>query len=337
MGETIRKARLAAGMSEKALGKKCGLAESVVRDIESGRRVASDDQARRMLKVLGVRDPVSTELEVAAEPAAQPRPKPRPYTLPAQPPEEAATAASVESGDAGGAWLDALGGVVKRVPVCDEKGLVLDHVLEPVIGGRIEGGAPDKVFYYRCPDDALAGYRVHAGDLLLVVPEKTPADEAIMIVERAGRRPGAQDQKAGRRQAAFAVLRSGISRRDRRIEGRCDPGALRAPAPKPVIPAPGSFLRAGFCAALALPRLRLCFGCGFASAVALLDCGFVPAVALPWLRLCPGCGPPSESAALSPIWAAAWRFFVEAAYIYALFTKKPLNVGLKARIMKHHF
>ena len=34
MGETIRKARLAAGMTEKALGKKCGLAESVVKDIE---------------------------------------------------------------------------------------------------------------------------------------------------------------------------------------------------------------------------------------------------------------------------------------------------------------
>ena len=36
MGETIQKARLAAGMTEKALAKKCGLAESVVKDIESG-------------------------------------------------------------------------------------------------------------------------------------------------------------------------------------------------------------------------------------------------------------------------------------------------------------
>jgi transcriptional regulator with XRE-family HTH domain len=186
MGQTIQKARLAAGMTEKALGKKCGLAESVVRDIEAGRRVASDDQARRMLKVLGAENPVSAELEVAAEPSAPPRP--RPYVLPAQPERDAQAAASAQSDEPGGAWLDALGGVMRRVPVCDEGGLVLDHVLEPVVGGRIEGGAPDKVFYYRCPDNALAGYRVYAGDLLLTVPERAPTDDAIMILERGGRR-----------------------------------------------------------------------------------------------------------------------------------------------------
>ena len=189
MGETIKKARLAAGLTEKALGKKCGLAESVVKDIESGRRVASDDQAARMLKAMGVANPVSTELEVAAEPEVKLRPKPRPYVLSVEEPKpEAVTAASSVSEEQGNAWLDALGGVVKRVPACDEKGLVLDHVLEPVIGGKIEGGAPDKVFYYRCPDDALAGYRIHAGDLLLTVPEKTPVDEAVMIVEKGGLR-----------------------------------------------------------------------------------------------------------------------------------------------------
>ncbi len=189
MGETIQKARLAAGLTEKALGKKCGMAETVIKDIESGRRVASDDQAQRILKLLGVKNPISTELEVAAEPEVKLRPKPRPYVLPVEEPkEEAVTAASAVSEEPGGAWLDALGGVVKRVPVCDENGLVLDHMLEPVIGGRIEGGAPDKVFYYRCPDDQLAGYRIHAGDLLLTVPEKTPVDEAVMIVERMGLR-----------------------------------------------------------------------------------------------------------------------------------------------------
>jgi len=189
MGETIQKARLAVGMTEKVLGKKCGLAESVIKDIESGRRVVSDDQAQRILKVLGVKNPVSTELEVAAEPEVKLRPKPRPYVLPVeQPQEEASQVASAASEEQGNAWLDALGGMVKRVPVCDEKGLVLDHVLEPVIGGKIEGGASDKVFYYRCPDDQLAGYRIHAGDLLLTVPEKAPVDEAVMIVDKFGLR-----------------------------------------------------------------------------------------------------------------------------------------------------
>ena len=83
MGDTIRTARLKAKMTEKALGRKCGLAESVIKDIESGRRIASDDQAQRILKVLGAQDSLSTELDAAAEPP-QPLPKPRPraYVVP---------------------------------------------------------------------------------------------------------------------------------------------------------------------------------------------------------------------------------------------------------------
>ena len=87
-----------------------------------------------------------------------------------------------------GGRLDALGGVVKRVPVMDPKGLVIDHVLTPIIGGKIEGGAPDKVLYYRVPDDSLRGFRVHAGDLLLTVPESRAQDGALMLVEYKGQR-----------------------------------------------------------------------------------------------------------------------------------------------------
>ena len=67
LGDTIRSARLKAKLTEKALGKKCGLAESYIKDVESGRKIVSDDQAQRILKVLGVANPVSTELDVAAE------------------------------------------------------------------------------------------------------------------------------------------------------------------------------------------------------------------------------------------------------------------------------
>ena len=185
LGDTIRTARLEAKMTEKALGKKCGLAENYIKDVESGRKIVSDDQAQRILKVLGVSDPVSTELEVAAEPPVKLRPKPRAYVLPVEEQAENARRAAEESSDA---WLDALGGVVKRVPVMSEDGLVIDHVLTPVINGKIEGGAPDKVLYYRCPDDILRGFRVHAGDLLLVVPTNKAEDGRLMLVEHKGQR-----------------------------------------------------------------------------------------------------------------------------------------------------
>jgi len=182
LGETIRKARAAAKMTEKALAKKCGMTENVIKDIEGGRRIASDAQAQLILRILGVQNPVSAELEVASEPEVKVRPKPRPYVLPeAQDGESPAR----ESSDA---WLDALSGVVRRVPVVDGAGLVIDHVAVPIIGGKIEGGAPDKVFFYRCPDDSLSGFRIHAGDLLLCVPAQKVEDGAISLFSLDGRR-----------------------------------------------------------------------------------------------------------------------------------------------------
>ena len=88
LGETIRAARIASGMSEKQLGRKCGMAENVIKAIEMGTRIVSDDQARRILKLLGKDSPVSTELEVAAEPEVKLRPRPRAYVLPAEPEPE---------------------------------------------------------------------------------------------------------------------------------------------------------------------------------------------------------------------------------------------------------
>lgn len=185
LGDTIRAARLKAKMTEKALGKKCGLAESFIKDVESGRRIVSDDQAQRILKVLGAENPVSTELEVAAEPPVKLRPKPRAYILSEEEQNAPNRQAQMESNDA---WLDALGGVVKRVPVMDEAGVVIDHVPMPIISGKIEGGAPDKVRWYRCPDDMLRGFRVHAGDLLLVVPATKAEDDRLMLIEFEGKK-----------------------------------------------------------------------------------------------------------------------------------------------------
>lgn len=186
MGDTIRKSRIKYGLTEKQLAKKTGLAESFIKEVELGRKIPSDDQAKRMLKACGFTEDMSTEIDTANEPEVQLRPKPRPYILPV---EENPTPKQVEETHASNdAWLDALGGVVKRVPVTDGAGVVIDHVLEPVIGGKIQGGAPDKVQYFRAQDESLAGFGIHAGDLLLTVPEKQPVDDSFMLFNLKGGR-----------------------------------------------------------------------------------------------------------------------------------------------------
>lgn len=186
LGETIRAARIKQKITEKALGKKCGMSENVIKAIEAGTRIVSDAQAQTILKLLGVENPISTELEVAAEPEQKPRPRPRAYVIPL--PEKQEAPVKTEPDEASDAWLDALSGVVKRVPVMDENGVAIDHVLTPITGGKIEGGSPDRVIYYRCPDDMLRGFRIHAGDLLLVVPEGKIIDQAFMLISFDGKR-----------------------------------------------------------------------------------------------------------------------------------------------------
>ena len=129
--------------------------------------------------------PVSAELEAAAEPEIKLRPRPRAYVLPV---ENASAEQQKQINESTDAWLDALGGVVRRVPIMDENGVVIDHILTPIVGGKIEGGAPDKVLYYRMADDSLRGFRVHAGDMLLTVPDNRAVDGALMLIEYKGRR-----------------------------------------------------------------------------------------------------------------------------------------------------
>ena len=190
LGDNIKKARLEKKMTAKQLGKKCGLAESVILDVEAGTRILSDVQARTISKVLGLGDMEATsafgmELDAASAAMAAPARPPKPYKY--EPVKPVVPGKPIEENKApSDAWLDSLGGVMKRVPIMDETGVVIEHRLLPVIGGRIEGGQPDKVFYYRCPDDSMRGFRMQAGELLLTIPQPTPVDDSIMIIEKKG-------------------------------------------------------------------------------------------------------------------------------------------------------
>ena len=195
LGDLIRTERLRAKMTPKQVAKKCGVAESYLIAVENGTKIIADDQARRILRTIGLREQTeadfslddiaaTVDLAAMASPTARTvteRPKPAPQPKP----EIVATATSGEEdkGVSGSVWLDALTSVLKRVPVMNAVMQPVDHRLLPIQSGRIEGASPDKVFYYMAPDDSMRGFRIHQGDLALIVPAHSPIDGAVMLVE----------------------------------------------------------------------------------------------------------------------------------------------------------
>lgn len=200
LGDLIRTERLRQKMTPKQVARKCGVSESYLLAVEAGTRIIADDQARRILKTIGLRqqteadftlDDIAATVDLAqvapqmSEVAKQPRRRPERHEEP-----EAVRVASTDP-DAdkkdeavtGSVWLDALQSVLKRVPVMNAVMKPVDYRLVPIINNRIEGASPDKVFYYLAPDDSMRGFRIHSGDVALIVPAQSPIDGAVMLVE----------------------------------------------------------------------------------------------------------------------------------------------------------
>ncbi len=195
LGDLLRTERMRRNMTLKAVAKAGGVSEKYLKEVEDGKRIIADDQARRILKKIGLNEhnePDFTLDDIAAAvdlqtvtPAAAKAVKPQRSAET----EVAYRDTNEKSGDShGGVWLEALSSVLKHVPVYNAVMKEVDHRLLPVLDGRIEGAAPDKVFYYSVPDDSMRGFRILRDDLCLVVPSSSPIDGAVMLVEQGGRR-----------------------------------------------------------------------------------------------------------------------------------------------------
>ncbi len=187
LGDLIRTERIRQKLTPKQVAKKCGVSESYLMAVEAGTRIIADDQARRILKTIGLKQ--QTEAEFTLDDIAvtvdlaqvQPRLAEAVKKLPKK--EEAELAASSDDeGVAGSVWLDALQSVLKRVPVMNAVMKPVSYRLVPVENGRIEGANPDKVFFYLAPDDSMRGFRIHKGDVVLTVPAQSPVDGAVMLM-----------------------------------------------------------------------------------------------------------------------------------------------------------
>lgn len=189
LGDLIRLERTRQKLTYKQVARKCGVSEKYLEEVESGRRIIQDDQARRILRSMGMQQ--QTEADFTLDDIAATVDLQSAVPTIARAAEKKLTKKEkhegTEDGSAepvtGSIWLDALSGVLKHVPVMNAAMKEVGHRLLPITNGKIEGANPDKVYYLTAPDNDLRGFRVMKGDLLLVVPAQAPVDGAIMVLD----------------------------------------------------------------------------------------------------------------------------------------------------------
>ena len=187
LGDLIRLERTRQGLTHKQVARKCGVSDKYLMEVENGTRIIADDQARRILKTMGMKEQTEADFtldDIAATVDLQSAvPQLTKAVETKKPAAKAEPVAESDPGVAGSIWLDALSGVLKHVPVYNAVMKEVGHRLLPITNGKIEGASPDKVFYFMAPDNDLRGFRIQRGDLVLVVPAQAAVDGAIMLLQ----------------------------------------------------------------------------------------------------------------------------------------------------------
>ncbi len=186
LGDLIHLERTRRNMTIKQVAKLCAISDKYLADVEAGTRIIQDDQARRILKKIGLEQQTEADFSLDDIAATVDLHTIAP-TLPQREPEAPAKPRPVaslpaEDSERGGIWLDALASILREVPVYNAAWAVIDHKTLAAPGGKIEGAPADKVLYFAAPDDNMRGFRIVQGDLLLVVPAQSPIDGAVMLL-----------------------------------------------------------------------------------------------------------------------------------------------------------
>lgn len=152
IGEKIKHARLEQKIPLKQLGKMCGVSESYLNEIESGKRVINDSM---IIKISGI---LKIDLNEQAYSSAD---------------EDENTEVKLNEPKSQKKiteeWQNAFSSIIKDVPVYN---ISMDTVLEykhlPIIDKKVEGYNPEKLIFIKVPDNSQSGFRIKKDDIVLV-------------------------------------------------------------------------------------------------------------------------------------------------------------------------
>lgn len=175
IGERINQVRTKNGMSQKQLGKKLGVSEGFVNEVETGRKVINQNLIDKISKILGqeINDiTMSFEEETFNEE------------------KEVKVKAKVkENKEVNEVWNDAFSSVLKTIPVYKYN---LSEVIStrqlPIIGNKVEGFASDKLFFIEIEDNDMIGFRIAKGDIAFAHAVGEAENNSICLVDYEAKR-----------------------------------------------------------------------------------------------------------------------------------------------------
>jgi len=185
IGQEVNKLRLQKGMTQKQLAKKLGVSEGFILDIESGKKIISDDMIGRVSKALDFElGPIGL---FASEDKFAPGQN---ETVNSRSPRSgtglkaADTALKAAPQPVQEVWDDAFGNILKTVPIYGYRmDRIIDKKLLPIEKNKVEGFQKEKVFYLNIEDSDMSGFRISKGDRAFSVLTNEIENDGIYFIE----------------------------------------------------------------------------------------------------------------------------------------------------------
>ena len=176
VGEKIKEARTKAGLTQKALGKKLGVSDKFINEVEMGRRVAQEGFIERAAKILNT-DLNDISMVVTDEALMEER-KVAEVTK-----KEKKINAKI-LGETSPVWTDAFSSVLKKVIIYDYSlKKELGNKELPIYSNKVEGYPADKVLYIKVEDNSMSGFRMMKDDIVFGHLVKEASNNGLFLIE----------------------------------------------------------------------------------------------------------------------------------------------------------
>lgn len=179
IAERIRRARIKAKMSEKELGKKCGLSPSYIIQIESGKKIINEANAEKILAVFGEKIDEDHLYNEEKEEAA------KKVVVKKKAPEVKPAIYDIEPN---AQWEGAIGNIIRKFPVKDIRtNKVVDEKQLPVLSKKIDGVSWDKLLFVRTSDKSAEKLNIGKDYTVWISKVDAVFDNGIYLVNFEGK------------------------------------------------------------------------------------------------------------------------------------------------------